>query len=135
MKSSMKLKRIYNYEKRYVIIGIMKKEKKEMYVVKLMNEFIHGILWVCDEEGISTNYDLIDKDLELIKLNEETRELFDSYYEFDSHNQNCLFNEELEKKTKDKMLELIRKIKNRLSKINDGTFIVVDCETEKLERL
>lgn len=106
-----------------------------MYIVKLMNEFVHGILWVCDEDGVSTNYDLIDKDLELIRLNEETRELFDSYYEFDSHNQACWFNEELEIKTKDKMLGLIRKIKNRLSEINNGTFIVVDYETEKLEKL
>ena len=28
-------------------------------------------------------YDLIDKDVELTRLNEETRKLFDSYYEFD----------------------------------------------------
>ena len=56
-----------------------------MFIVKLMNEFVHGVLWVCDEDGISTNYDLIDKDDELTKLNEETRKLFDSYYEFDSH--------------------------------------------------
>ena len=52
-----------------------------MFIVKLMNEFIHGVLWVCDEDGISTNYDLIDKDEELAKLNDETRKLFDSYYE------------------------------------------------------
>ena len=73
-----------------------------MFIVKLMNEFVHGVLWVCDEDGISTDYDLIDKDEELTKLNEETRKLFDSYYEFDSHDQACWFNEELERKTKDK---------------------------------
>ncbi len=39
-----------------------------MYIVKLMNEFVHGVLWVCDEDRISTNYD------------------------FDSHNQACWFN-------------------------------------------
>ena len=99
-----------------------------MFIVKLMNEFVHGVLWVCDEDGISTNYDLIDKD-------EESRKLFDSYYEFDSHDQACWFNEELERKTKDKMLELIRKIKIRLSEINDGSFIVEDYETERLEKL
>ena len=106
-----------------------------MFIVKLMNEFVHGVLWVCDEDDISTNYDLIDKDEELTKLNEETRKLFDSYYEFDSHDQVCWFNEELERKTKDKMLELIRKIKIRLSEINDGSFKVEDYETERLEKL
>lgn len=106
-----------------------------MFIVKLMNEFVHGVLWVCDEDGISTNYDLVDEDLELIKLNEETRLLFDSYYEFDSHNQACWFNEELERKTKDKMIDLIRRIKNRLSEINDGSFIVEDYETKRLMEL
>ena len=106
-----------------------------MFIVKLMNEFVHGVLWVCDEDGISTNYDLIDEDVELTRLNEETRKLFDSYYEFDSHDQSCWFNEELERKTKDRMLEIIRKIKNRLSEINDGSFIVEDYETERLEKL
>ena len=106
-----------------------------MFIVKLMNEFMHGIIWVCDEDGCSTDYDLIDEDVELIKLNDETAELFDSYYEFDSHDQPCWFNEELERKTKNEMLELIRKIKKRLSEIDDGTFKVVDYETERLEKL
>ncbi len=106
-----------------------------MIKVKLMNEFIHGILWVCDDDGISTNYDLIDNDLVLIELNEETRKLFDSYYEFDSHDQACWFNKEKEKKDKEKMLELIEKIKNRLSEINDGSFIVEDYETERVKKL
>ena len=113
----------------------VKKEGNKMFIVKLMNEFVHGVLWVCDEECISTNYDLIDEDVELTRLNEETRKLFDSYYEFDSHNQSCWFNEEMERKTKNRMLELIRKIKNRLSEINDGSFIVEDYETERLEKL
>ena len=106
-----------------------------MFVAKLMNEFVRSVLWVCDEDGISTNYDLIDKDVELTRLNEETRKLFDSYYEFDSHDQSCWFNKELERKAKDRMLELIRKIKNRLSEINDGSFIVEDYETERLGKL
>ena len=42
----------------------VKKEGNKMFIVKLMNEFVHGVLWVCDEDGISTNYDLIDKDVE-----------------------------------------------------------------------
>ena len=41
----------------------------------------------------------------------------------------------MERKTKNRMLELIRKIKNRLSEINDGSFIVENYETERLEKL
>ena len=33
-----------------------------------MNEFVHGVLWVCDEDGISTNYDLIDKGIITVSL-------------------------------------------------------------------
>ena len=87
------------------------------------------------DKSISGEVVLIDKDVELTRLNEETRKLFDFYYEFDSHRQSCWFNEELERKTKDRMLELIRKIKNRLSEINDGSLIVKDYETERLEKL
>ena len=106
-----------------------------MFIVKLMNEFVHGVLWVCDEDGISTNYDLIDKDVELTKLNEETRKLFDSYYEFDSHEQACWFNKEQEKKDKSKMLSLLKQLNDRLNELNDGSFIVEDYETERLEKL
>ncbi len=39
-------------------------------------------------------------------LNREIGELYDSYYEFDSHDQACWFNEEQEKTDKSLMLEL-----------------------------
>ena len=74
-----------------------------MFIVKLMNEFFHGVIWVCDEDDISTNYDLLDEDVELTKLNEETRKLFGSYYGFDSNDKACWFNEELERKEKQKI--------------------------------
>ena len=106
-----------------------------MYKIKIMNEFMHGAIWVCDEEGISINYELIDNDIELQELNKKTEELFDSYYEFDSHEQPVWFNEELEKKTSREMLDLIIKIKNRLSEIDDGSFIIEDTESERLIKL
>ncbi len=94
-----------------------------------MNEFMHGAIGVFDEDGIPTNCALIDKDIELQELNKKTEELFDSYYEFDSHEQSVWFNDELEKRTSNDMLELINKIKKRLSEINDGSFIVEDAES------
>ncbi len=61
--------------------------------------------------------------------------MFDSYYEFDSHDEPCWFNHEKEKAEKDTMLELISKIKARLNEINDGSFTVEDLETERLKNL
>lgn len=103
-----------------------------MYTIKLANEFMHGAIWVYDEEGISTDYSLIDDDAELQKLNKKTEDLYNSYYEFDSHNQPVWFNEELEKSSSQKMLNLISMIKDRLSIIDDGTFVIEDCVTSHL---
>jgi len=52
------------------------KEKNSMYKVKIMNEFMHGAIWVYDDDGISVEYNLIDNDSELQELNKRT-ELFD----------------------------------------------------------
>ena len=56
-------------------------------------------------------------------------------YEFDSHDQACWFNEEQEKKDKEKMISLLKQLINRLNELNDGSFIVEDYETERLEKL
>lgn len=106
-----------------------------MYKVVLMNEFMHGAVWVYDEDGIPTYYELIDEDLELKKLNNQTEELFNACYEFDSHDLPCWFNEKQEKKDKEKMLYLLKKLNDRLKEINDGSFVVEDLETKRVEKL
>ena len=102
-----------------------------MYKVKIMNEFLHGAICVY-EDDVPSSYELIDTDLELSNLNELTEELYNSFYEFDSHDQPVWFNTELEKQFKCQMLELIKKIIDRLAEINDGSFIVEDYETDKI---
>lgn len=105
-----------------------------MYTIKLMNEFMHGVIWVY-EDDVSSYYDLKNDDQTLNRLNKETEDLYDSYFEFDSYASPCWFNEELEEKNKDKMLFLINKIKQRLDEINNGSFVVEDYETEHLQSL
>ena len=68
-------------------------------------------------------------------LNDKAMELFSGYYEFDSHDVPCWFNSEKEKAEKDIMLNLISQIKNRLQEINDGSFVIEDLETERLNNL
>ena len=107
-----------------------------MVTIKIMNEFLHSPIWTYGEDGIVTeDPSIIENDSELQELCDKAAELFSGYYEFDSHDQPCWFNHEQEKKDKDIMLELIRKILARLDELNDGSFVVEDYETERLNSL
>lgn len=98
-----------------------------MYKIRLMNEFLHGPIWVLNSDGVSVwKYPLIEQDTMLSELNQTAKQLFDSYYEFDSHNEPCWFNHEKEKVEKSTMIELISRIKKRLDEINDGSFTIED---------
>ena len=58
-----------------------------------------------------------------------------SCYEFDSHDLLCWFNEEKEKADKPRMLELLGKLNARIAELNDGSFVVDDQETSRVEAL
>ncbi len=100
-----------------------------------MNEYLHGALWVYEDDGVPSYYDLIDEDEDLQRINNQIMELFSSYYEFDSHDMPCWFNKEQEKADKSKMLELLKQLNDRLNEINDGSFVVEDLETERVKNL
>ena len=106
----------------------------DMYTVKIMNEFLHGAIWVY-EDGVVSSLPTVDEDQILQELNRKTMELFNSYFEFDSNGESCTFNNDLSKKTKGEMLELISQIKERLNQINHGEFVVEDYETDRLKNL
>ena len=107
-----------------------------MYTVKIMNEFLHGPIWVYNADGIAMrDFPLIYNDSIIKYLNDRANEMFSAYYEFESHDQPCWFNSEREKAEKQKMLSIINKITERLSEINDGSFTVEDYETERLKKM
>lgn len=93
-----------------------------------------GILWVY-EDGVSSYYSLIDEDDKINKINDQIEDLYNSYFEFNSHDQPIWFNEEKEKETKDKMLFLLKELNDRLNEINDGSFTIEDRETKRLNNL
>ena len=97
-----------------------------MYIVKLMNEYIHGPLWVYWNKGIEIDCPLIDSDDVLQSINEQAAILFDSFYDFNVDDQPCVFDNEGFKAAFPKMKELINQIKQRLEEINDGSFVVED---------
>lgn len=85
--------------------------------------------------GPRTGLSVIDNDEALQVLDDQICELYSSYYEFDSHDQPCWFNEEKEKADKPRMLELLRKLNARIAELNDGSFVVDDQETPRVEAL
>ena len=108
----------------------------KMNTVKIMNEYLHGSVWVYNSEGIALyKYPLVDDDPVISALNSQAMEMFAGYYEFDSHDVPCWFNHDKEKRELDQMLDLIQRIIARLDEINDGSFVVEDCETERLKGL
>ncbi len=108
-----------------------------MVTIKIMNEFLHGPVWTCEEgTGIATDdLPLVHEDPIVASLNQEIGKLFDSYYEFDSHDLPCWFNEEKEKADKPRMLELLGNLNARIAELNDGSFVVDDQETPRIEAL
>ena len=110
-------------------------EVVKLYVVKIMNEFLHGPVWVYYDGIAVRNFPLIYGDPIIKDLNDQANEMFSAYYEFDSHDVACWFNSEKERAEKTQMLSIINKIIERLAEINDGSFVVEDYETPKLNAL
>jgi len=109
-----------------------------MFTVRIMNEFLHGPVWVLDEEGISVasgTLPLVEDDAIVQEINKEAGSLFDSYYEFDSHGESCWFNEDMQRVDAERMLALVAGLNARLAEINDGSYIVEDLETPFLSSL
>jgi hypothetical protein len=106
-----------------------------MYTVKIMNEFIHSPIWVYDGDYITDEPTLIANDSELQDLCIKAENMFSSYYDFSSHDEPCRFIREKEKAEKNIMLDLVSRIKDRLNELNDGSYIIEDLETERLNNL
>lgn len=84
--------------------------------------------------ALSTGIDIIDNDEELISLDEAAQDVYASLYELDGEGA-FKFDEAREPEVKKELLDGIAKIKARLDEINDGSFTVVDEETERLSAL
>lgn len=82
-----------------------------------------------------TDVKVIDEDRILAGIDREIRDMYASYYEFNTHGVACWFNQEKEKQGKEKMLALLAKLNARLGEINDGSFTVEDLETPRLKAL
>lgn len=107
-----------------------------MIVIKIANEYKHGPIWVYGEDGMPTySFPIIYNDARLQELNKKARELYDSFYAFNTPNATCEFSYDKEKSCRDEMLMIIKEIVVRLEEISDGSFVVEDHETNYLSAL
>ena len=108
-----------------------------MQTVKIMLDYLQGPIWTSDVETGTpqTGIAVIDENEEIRQLNFKIQDLYDGYYEFNSHDQPCWFNKEQEKADKEKMLAMITELINLLNKVNDGSFVIDDQETERIKAL
>lgn len=111
--------------------------KPEKQVIRIRLDYLQGPIWMSDIETGEpfTGIELIDNDLELREPNRKAGQMFSSYYEFDTHDVPCWFNSEKERAEKEIMLDLIAQIVARLEKINDGSFVIEDFESDRLRAL
>ena len=105
-----------------------------MKEIRILFDFDHGPLWRdiinLNTWEFSTGISIIDNDKALNVLNEEAQKMYTSLYSFVEGRP--VFDEDSYKKMKKDLLSLVQTIILRLEDINDGTYIVVDEETEKL---
>lgn len=110
-----------------------------MKTVKILLDFLAGPIWKpyfnSKTNQDSTGVDVVDNDEEVAKLNDEIQDMFFSYYHFDYKGQACYFDKDQERNDKNKMLELLHRLKERLNEINDGSFTIEDMETDRVKAL
>ncbi|MBR6073526.1 MAG: RNA helicase [Bacilli bacterium] len=110
-----------------------------MIKIKIQLDFNNGPIWgnYYDENNqrTMTGVDVIDYNEDIQSLAKRIQEKYSSYYEFNSHDQACWFNEEKEHAEKDEMLELITQLINKIESVNDGSFEIEDHVTDMISEL
>ena len=98
---------------------------------------MQGPIWMSNVDTGQpwTGIKVVDNDEKIRELNWKIYDMYHDYYEFDSHDMPCYFNEEKEKKEKNIMLSLLKQLNDRLAEINDGSFVVEDYLTDYYKNL
>lgn len=105
-----------------------------MITIRLLLDYDEGPIW----PNISNPYTFekssgvkkIDDDEIVNKISRQMSDMYDNYFEFNTHNVSCWFNSNKFKEEKNIMLDLLDKLKARLNEINDGTYIIIDDITK-----
>lgn len=110
--------------------------KNRLYTVRIKNEYLHGPIWVYTPEGaLTTCFPVVYSDITVNDLSNRANKMFSSYYRLNAKGEPYEFNFEQEKADKEEMLSIIAALISRLDKINNGTFLIDDCESQRLKDL
>ena len=106
-----------------------------MNELRIKFDFTHGPIWKdkYDRENgeFYTGIPVVDNDKALKVLNEEASREYSSLYHYDEDGR-YTFDEETFEQIKTDLLSLVNAIISRLNEINDGTYVVIDEETDNL---
>lgn len=110
---------------------------RDIDTIRIQLDYLQGPIWISDFETGEplTGNDTVDSDARVRELNKRIGDLYSSYYETDSHGQECWFNKKKERHDKQLMLHLLSELNNRLRTINDGSFTIDDRETARVRAL
>lgn len=107
-----------------------------MEKLRIKFDFSHGPIWKdkydITTENWSTGIDIVDNDKALSVLNEEAEKEYSSLYFFDEDGVLRFDSQAFEIK-KSNLLSLIQTIILRIDSLNDGTFEVLDEESNNLK--
>lgn len=110
-----------------------------MKVIRIKLDYLSGPIWQELFDNVTgkslTGIELVDNDDVIKSLDSEIQGLYSSYYHFGCDGEPYFFDTEQEKADKEKMLALLKNLKSRLDELNDGTFAVIDEETERVRGL
>ena len=104
-------------------------------IITLMLDYLEGPVWLAEADNLYTGIPVLDTDPVLLKLNMRIQRMYSSYYEFNTHSQGCLFNEEKQKAEKEEMLSLLTQLIDRLNALNDGSYEIDDRVTAEIRNL
>lgn len=104
-----------------------------MEKVKFQCDYLHGVIWWYNDNDMLTDMpSYVEENEELMNLDNEFMELYSSCYLFDDDDLPVKFDNQLLIKHKYKLLEIIKRIKEILSVLNDGSFEIIDTLTDTL---
>ena len=107
--------------------------------IKIEFDYLHGPLWKdmfdVNTGEWSTGIPCIDNDKAVQALNDEAEMMYESLYSFDSCKGGCRFDEERFEQIKGQLLSIVQTLINRLSAINDGSYIIKDNASKILQPL
>ena len=106
-----------------------------MKEIKIKLDYSNGPIWQTyydiNNDKWLTGVDVVDKNENLMKLNNEIQEEYSSLYSFD--NGGCIFDKKMFEKKKKNFVSSIQSIIKMLNDINDGSYVIIDEETKLLQ--